>query len=152
MQHRSKLAAASAPLQSAAATDHASPPGQQSGSDESARYNSEISSLNAEVKKLKADKQDLLARLSHAEEEEEEEKEGGNTVAQLDTEVARLKTDRQLLVGRLEAAEQLLAEARSAVDQEEGHLQGLQVCALTCLLSLFFWMVFRTPPSFPFVA
>lgn len=123
------------PLQSAEDnTVHAAPSKQQSNSNESAHHEAKISSLNAQVEQLKADKQALLARLTSAEpeeEEKEEEEEGGDKLAKLDTEVAQLKTDRQLLISRVSASEQMLAEARRAVDQKEGHLQGLQVGAVT---------------------
>lgn len=113
----------SVPLPSAGAAGHAAPSEQQSSRDESAHHGAKSSSLSAEVEQLKADKQALLAGLTSAEEEEE----GGGKLGKLDNEVAQLKTDRQLLISRVGTAEQLLAEARRAIEQKEGHLQGLQV-------------------------
>lgn len=84
-----------------------------------------ISTLLAEIQQLKSDKQDLVARLNQANSGGKED--GEDRLASLDTEVAQLKTDRQLLTAMLNNVEQLLAEARSAVHQKEGHLQGLQV-------------------------
>ena len=133
MQHKGMQP--SVPLPSEGTAEHAAPSKQQSNGDESALHKAKISSLNAEVKQLKADKQALLARLTSAEQEEEveeEEEEGGDKLTKLDTEVAQLKTDRQLLISRVGAVEQMLAEARRATDQKEGHLQGLQVGAVTC--------------------
>ena len=123
---------ASVPLPSEGTSGHAGASEQQSSSDESSHHKAKISRLNAEVKQLKADKQALLARLTSAEQEEEADEEevgGGGKLAKLDTEVAQLKTDRQLLISRVGAVEQMLAEARRATDQKEGHLQGLQVGA-----------------------
>ncbi len=45
----------------------------------------------------------------------------------LRAEVARLQTERGVLAAKLGDAQQQLAEARKAIDQKEGHLQGLQV-------------------------
>ena len=45
----------------------------------------------------------------------------------LRAEVARLQTEGGLLAAKLGDAQQQLAEARKAIDQKEGHLQGLQV-------------------------
>lgn len=119
------------PLPPESTTGHAVPSRQQASSHDSIRHNAKISSLNAEVDELKAERKALLAKMSHAGEED------GGRLAKLDTEVAQLKTDRQLLISRLGTAEQLLAEARRAVDQKEGHLQGLQVSAAICPFSCF---------------
>ncbi len=45
----------------------------------------------------------------------------------LRAEVDRLQTERGLLAAKLGDAQQQLEEARKAIDQKEGHLQGLQV-------------------------
>ncbi len=45
----------------------------------------------------------------------------------LRAEVDRLQTERGVLAAKLGDAQQQLAEARKAIDQKEGHLQGLQV-------------------------
>ena len=126
----------SVPLPSEGTAGHAALSEQVSSSDESAHHGAKISSLNAEVEQLKADKQTLLARLTSAEEEDESE----NKLAKLDTEVAQLKTDRQLLISRVGTTEQLLAEARQDIEQKEGHLQGLQVGAVTWTP---LWLLFK---------
>ena len=48
----------------------------------------------------------------------------------LSTEADHLRTEREGLVARLGSAQQQLAEARKAIDQKEGHLQGLQASAV----------------------
>jgi len=48
-------------------------------------------------------------------------------LSSLRAEVARLQTEGGLLAAKLGDAQQQLAEARKAIDQKEGHLQGLQV-------------------------
>lgn len=126
---------ASVPLPLEGTAGHAAGSVQHSSSSVSAHHQAEISRLIAEVRQLNADKQALLAKLTSAEQgekAEDGEEEGGGKLAKLDTEVAQLKTDRQLLISRVGAVEQMLAEARRAVDQKEGHLQGLQVGAVTC--------------------
>lgn len=45
----------------------------------------------------------------------------------LRAEVAHLQTERGVLAAKLGEAQQQLAEARRAIEQKEGHLQGLQV-------------------------
>ena len=53
--------------------------------------------------------------------------EGAARLSSLQGEVEGLRGERGVLAARLGAAEQQLAEARQALDQKEGHLQGLQV-------------------------
>ncbi len=48
-------------------------------------------------------------------------------LSSLRAEVDCLQTERGLLAAKLGKAQQQLAEARKAIDQKEGHLQGLQV-------------------------
>lgn len=125
LQHSSMQASSSIPLQSNSTTHHATPSPLHPDDDESALYNARISDLTIEIEQLKADKQALLTGLSSTEQRPLVDTEG--QLVKLDTEIGQLKTEKQLLSGRLGTAERLLAEARSAIDQKEGHLQGLQV-------------------------
>ena len=50
-------------------------------------------------------------------------------------EVDRLQTERGVLAAKLGEAQQQLAEARKAIDQKEGHLQGLQVSSCPLVYS-----------------
>ena len=136
LQHSSMLASPSVPLQSDSATAHATPSNPHPSSGDSAQHNVKLSSLTAQIEQLKADKQALMTQPSSTQPRPLEEVE--DQMAKLDTEVGQLKTEKQLLIGRLGTAEKLLAEARSAIDQKEGHLQGLQVCVVSCPPVLFF--------------
>lgn len=128
LQHSSMQASASVPLQSDSTTAQATPSNLRYGSDESAQHSAKISNLTAEVEQLKADKQALLTGLNNT--EQRPLGDTGDHMVKLDTEIGQLKTEKQLLIGRLGTAERLLAEARSAINQKEGHLQGLQVSAI----------------------
>lgn len=125
----SMLASPSIPLHPGGATAHSNPSKTHAG-DESAQHSVRISKLTEELEQVKADKEELLNRLSSTQQSPPGENE--DRVAELGMEIAQLKRDNQLLVGRLGTAEQQLAEARSAVDQKEGHLQGLQVSVVVC--------------------
>ncbi len=53
----------------------------------------------------------------------------------LRAEMDRLQTERGVLAAKLGDAQQQLAEARKAIDQKEGHLQGLQVSSCPLMYS-----------------
>ena len=130
------LASPSVPLQSDCTTAHTTPSNPHPGNGNSAQHSAKLSNLTAQIEQLKADKQALLTRPSSTQPRSLEEVE--DQMAKLDTEVGHLQTEKQLLIGRLATAEKLLAEARTAVDQKEGHLQGLQVGVVICPPVLFF--------------